>query len=299
MLDVCLLGHGGMMPLPERPLSAVAFRVGSETVLFDCGEGTQVNWRKSDFNIRQLGTILLSHLHADHIAGLPGILFQIAFSDRSEPVTIVGPERTTEVVQHLLAIVGRLPFELRVAETTGGQSFEISEDLKITTLDLVHRVACLGYRIDIPRAPRFDSERARELGVPMDDWKLLQNGVPVGDFTPEQVTGPPREGIRMSLITDTSWFDGIAPFVAGSELLVCEAMFASDEDEERAHQRGHMTFRQTASIARDGNVDELWMTHFSPMVEFPEQHLEIAASVFPNARIGYPGMKTTIAFPDE
>lgn len=299
MLDVCLLGHGGMMPLPDRPLSAVAFRVGSENVLFDCGEGTQVNWRQSGFNYRQLGTILLSHLHADHIAGLPGIMFQLAFSDRTDPVTIVGPERTAEIVQHLLAIVGRLPFELRIAEVSGGQSFDISEDLKISTLDLVHRIPCLGYRIDIPRDPRFYPEKAQALGVHMEDWKCLQRGESVGDVTPEQVTGPPRQGIRLGLITDTSWFDGIAPFIAGSDLLICEAMFASNDDEERARQRGHMTFRQAASIARDGNAGELWMTHFSPMVEFPEEHLHLATSVFPNARVGFPGMKTTIAFPDE
>jgi ribonuclease Z len=299
VLDVCLLGHGGMMPLPDRPLSAVAFRVGSETILFDCGEGTQVNWRKSQFNYRHLGTLLLSHLHADHIAGLPGVLFQIAYSGRTEPVTIFGPERTAEIVQHLITIVGRLPYELRVAEITGGQEFDLTEDIRISTLQLVHKIPCLGYRIDIPRAPRFDPERAEALGVPMDEWKHLQRGEPVGDVKPEDVLGPPREGITMSLITDTSWFDGIAPFVEGSELLICEAMFGTDDEEQRALERGHMTFRQAATIARDSNSRELWMTHFSPMVEVPEDHLENATAVFSLAQIGYPGLKTTLAFPED
>lgn len=287
------------MPLPNRPLSAVAFRVGSEAVLFDCGEGTQVNWRMSDFSFRQIGTILLSHLHADHVAGLPGVLFQIAFSGRSEPLTIYGPERTAEIVGHLVSIVGWLPYELRVVELEGGQHFNIGESIRVSTLPLVHRATCIGYVIDIPRAPRFDPERARALGVEMEHWKSLQRGESVDQVTPDQVSGPPRRGIRLGLITDTSWFEGIAPFVHGSDLLISEAMFSDDEDAERGRERGHMTFRQAATIARDAQVQELWLTHFSPMVEHPEEHRPRAANVFPATKIGKPGLKKTIAFPEE
>jgi len=299
MIDVCLLGNGGMMPLPDRPLSAVAFRVGSENVLFDCGEGTQVNWRASEFSYPSLGTILISHAHADHIAGLPGILFQLSFSGRTEPVTIYGPQWTLEAVHSLATIVGQLPFELQIVKLEGGETFNIGPDMQVSTLILEHRMPCLGYVIDVPRAPRFNPDRARELGVPMEHWKQLQDGYPVGEVSPEDVTGPPRRGLRLSLITDTRYFDGLVPFVEESDLLVCEAMFAEDEDTERACQRGHMTFAQATRLARDARVSKVWLTHFSPKVEYPEQYLERMRRIFPGVEIGTPGLKTTLAFVDE
>ena len=299
MLEVCLLGTGGMMPLPDRPLSATLFRVGSETVLFDCGEGTQVNWRLSGLGFRPAGTILLSHVHADHVSGLPGILFQVAFSGRTDPVTIYGPRRTTEIVTHLVSIVGYLPFELQVVELEGGESFPVGDEMTVSTHLLQHRMPCLAYVIDVPRAARFDAEKARQLSVPQEHWKALQTGSSVGDITPYMVSGPPRPGLRLGLITDTSYLESIAPFVANSDLLICEAMFADDADEERATERGHLTFRQAATIARDAGVAELWLTHFSPMIEEPESYLEQTRRVFSNTCIGYPGKKQILAFRDE
>lgn len=299
MLDVCLLGSGGMMPLPDRPLSATAFRVGAETVLFDCGEGTQVNWRVSGFSFPATGTIILSHLHADHVAGLPGILFQISFSGRTEPVTIYGPQWTAEIVSNLVSIVGKLPFELRVAELEGGETFKIGNDMSVSTLLLEHRMPSIGYVIDVPRRPRFDPEKARALDVPMTAWKALQRGETVDGVQPETVSGPPRKGIRLGLITDTRYLDSIAPFVSGSDLLVCEAMFGADEDEGRARERGHMTFRQAATIARDAGVGALWLTHFSPRVDDPETYLPQVESIFPDTEVGRSGLRRTISFPNE
>lgn len=299
MIDVCLLGNGGMMPLPGGPLSATLFRVGSQTVLFDCGEGTQVNWRSSDLAYRPTSTILLSHLHADHVAGLPGVLFQIAFSGRTEPLTIYGPERTAEVVSNLLSIVGRLPFELRIGELAGGETFSLNGDMLVSTLRLTHRSPCIGYTVDVPRAPRFNPERATELGVPVEHWKRLQDGETVDGISPDAVCGPTRRGLKLALITDTSDFDELVPFVSGSDLLVCEAMFADNADLERARERGHMTFSQTATLAANANVRRLWLTHFSPRVENPESHAGRVRAIFPETEIGRRGLKTTLAFDEE
>lgn len=299
MMDVCLLGNGGMMPLPNRPLSATLVRVGSETILFDCGEGTQVNWRASGFAYRPTGTILLSHVHADHVAGLPGVFFQIAFSGRTEPVTIYGPQWTPEVVQNLTSIVGRLPFELRVCQLEGGEAFAIGDDLVVRTLALHHRMPCIGYSIDVLRAPRFDPEKAKALDVPLEHWKTLQQGNPVDGISPSDVSGRPRRGLRLSLITDTSYFDDIVPFVRGSDLLIGEAMFADDADAQRAAERGHMTFSQAAKLAGDAEVRELWLTHFSPKIERPENHLPEVQSIFRNTSVGIPGLRTTLSFDDE
>lgn len=287
-----------MMPLPGRPLSACLIRVNGETILWDCGEGTQVNWRASGWAFRSTSTILLSHLHADHVAGLPGILFQIAHAGRTEPVTIYGPPRTHDVVSHLFSIVGRLPFELGVGELSGGEEIELAGGLRATTLHVHHRSHCLAWRLDLPRARRFDPQRARGLGVPIDQWKRLQGGEPVGGIMPSQVLGPPRRGLRVSLVTDTSVFDDLAGFVAGSDLLVCEAMYARDEDAERAQERGHMTARQAGRLAHDGAVHRLWLTHFSPAVENVAD-VEIAARAeYPGATVGTPGLTLTLRYID-
>lgn len=299
MIDLCLLGNGGMMPLPERPLSATLIRSGSETILFDCGENTQVNWRRSGFAYRTISTILLSHLHADHVAGLPGVLFQIAHSGRTEPVNIYGPERTHEIVSHLTAIVGRLPYELLVVEMSGGESIEIPAGFTLSTLALQHRMPCLGYRLDLARAPRFDPERATVLGVPVSGWSRLQGGETVNGVTPGQVLGPPRRGLRVALITDTSVFDGLQPFVSDSDLLICESMYADDADAERARERGHLTARQSARLAAQANVRQLWLTHFSPSVEDLEEITAVALQEFPTAVAGTPGLALTLSFDDE
>lgn len=299
VIDVCMLGNGGMMPLPGRPLSSALLRVGGETILFDAGEGTQVAWRISDFSFRSTSTILLSHAHADHIAGLPGVLFQIAHSTRTEPVTIYGPQWTAEVVQVLLSIVGRLPYELRVVHLEGHELVDLPGGANLTALPLDHRAPCLGYSISLPRLPRFNPEKAQANGVPMELWKTLQRGEETGGFTVEDITDGPRRGVRVSLITDTRFMDELIPFVNASDLLICESMFASDDDTERARERGHLTIRQACRIAREAQVGRLWLTHFSPKIQHPEEHAAFAQSLFPNAEIAYSGLRATVTFPDD
>lgn len=299
MLDVCLLGIGGMMPLPDRPLSAALARVDGETILWDCGEGTQVAWRRSGWPFRPTGTILLSHLHADHVAGLPGILFQIAHSGRTEPLTVYGPARTAEIVSHLVSIVGRVPYELRVCELTDGDTLEWQPNIAITAKRVQHRMECLAYRLDIARAGRFDADKASALGVPQTEWSRLQRGEAFGEVLPEQVLGPPRRGLRLALVTDTSAFDGLIEFVADSDLLVCEAMYADDEAEERAAQRGHMTARQAATIAARASVRQLRLTHLSPSVEDATEVERVAREEFPGAELATPGETMTLVFDPE
>ncbi len=287
-----------MMPLPGRPLSACLLRVNGETILWDCGEGTQVNWRASGWPFRATSAILLSHLHADHVAGLPGILFQIAHAGRTEPVTIYGPPRTHDVVSHLFSIVGRVPFELGVGELSGGEELDLPGGFRAAVLPVEHRSPCLAWRLDLPRAPRFDPERARALGVPVADWSRLQAGEPAGGVDPAQVLGPPRRGLRVSLVTDTATVDDLAGFVAGSDLLVCEAMYARDEDAQRARERGHMTARQAGRLAAGAGVRALWLTHFSPAVEDLAELAVAARAEYPDAVVGEPGLTTSLRFVD-
>lgn len=287
------------MPLPDRPLSAVGIRLGGDAILFDCGEGTQVAWRQSGFSARAIDTILLSHMHADHVTGLPGMLFQIAFADRTDPVTIYAPAGSLEIVTALCSVVGGLPFEVRLVELAADQSIELSESLTLSTIALHHRIPTLGYRLDLSRAPRFDPDRARELNIPIEAWSQLQAGIPAAGFRPEDVTMGPRRGIRLSLIGDTATFPGLADFVVGSDLLVCESTYLDDEDTERARERGHMTMRQALDIAITARADEVWLTHFSPKVSCPANYSVIAKRWHPRARIGQPGMTTTLAYRED
>jgi ribonuclease Z len=297
MIEVCLLGSGGMMPLPDRALSAAAIRIGGEVLLFDCGEGTQVAWRASPFSYRRLGIILISHVHADHVAGLPGVLFQIAFAGREEPVRIIGPEGLQEVVEGLLTVVGGLPYDLHLQALEGGETIPLVKNATLSTLLLQHRRACLGYVIDLPRAPEFLPERARELGVPVEEWSTLQAGQSVGKIQPESVSGPARRGLRLALVTDTATFPKLAAFVSESDLLVCESTYVLDEDEERAAERGHMTLRQAAELAAAAGVQRLWLTHFSPKVEEPLAHTDRARALFPRSEIGRSGLCLELSFP--
>lgn len=299
MLDVCLLGHGGVMPLPERPLSTLLVRFGSDILLFDCGEGTQVNWRASGWSMHDCSTIILTHLHADHVLGLPGLLYALANAGRTDAVTILAPQGSAERLQAFLSIVGRLPFELFLRECAPGEQLPLAADLTLTTCAAVHQMPCLAYRLDITRHPRFDADRARALHVPLEAWSFLQRGEPAAGFTPDQVRGPARRGLRLTFITDSSTTPELAAFAHDSDLLVCEAMYASDDDAHKARQRGHMTARQAAALARDAAARQLWLTHVSPSVEDPEDVARMARAIYPAAIAGTPGLRTLLHFSEE
>ncbi|HEY8448670.1 MAG TPA: ribonuclease Z [Thermomicrobiales bacterium] len=300
MIDLLLLGTGGMMPLPDRWLSALLVRSGGDLVLFDCGEGTQIPWRRFSWGFRRLGAICLSHWHADHVAGLPGLLHTVANAGKVEPLQIFGPPGTARVVAGLREIAPVLPYPVEVQELEGGESFPLPGGLIGHALRVEHSVPCLAYRVERPRAPRFDAERAVAMGIPVQLWRRLQNGESVqwdgGSAEPEQVLGPPRPGVSFGYVTDTRPVLVLTSFLAGVELLVCEGTYGSSDDLPKAIERQHMTFAEAATIARDAGAGELWLTHFSPALENPEAFLAEAASIFPRVTIGYSGLATTLAF---
>ena len=210
MIDVLLLGTGGMMPLPRRWLSSLLIRCRGELILFDCGEGTQIPWRRFGWGFRRLGAICLSHYHADHVAGLPGLLHTLANAGRTEPVTLYGPVGTMQVVAGLRVIAPSLPYHLHVAELAGNEQFDLPSGLRGTVTPGEHGLPTLAYRIDAARARRFLPERAAALGVPLSLWRSLQGGEavrwPGGEAAPDQVLGPPRRGLAIGYVTDTRPF---------------------------------------------------------------------------------------------
>jgi ribonuclease Z len=300
MIEAVLLGTGGMMPLPSRWLSSLLIRVKGQLTLFDCGEGTQVAWRESGWGFRRLGAICISHTHADHIAGLPGLLHAVANSGRTEPLDVFGPGDTIDVVQALRKIAPVLPFEVRVAELQGGECFPLPGGLVGRCEPGEHALPVLAYRVDLVRGRAFRPERARALGVPLGLWSQLQTGGSVswdgGHAAADAVLGPPRPGISIAYVTDTRPVPQLPQFLDGVDLLVCEGTYGSDDDGVKAVRNGHMTFREAATLAQDAHARNLWITHFSPALEDPTEFAANATSVFPRTEIGRDGLTTGLPF---
>lgn len=297
MLDLALVGTGGMLPLPERWLASVLVRYGSRLVLFDCGEGTQISLRQLGWGIKDIDLILISHVHGDHISGLPGVLLSQGHSGRTQPVRIVGPPGVTYVVERLRVVAPYLPFEVQCIELESAAEVQLDQ-LRVTFTAGVHHVPCLAYRLDLPRAPRFLPERARALRVPVEDWKRLQRGERVGDVEPNDVLGPPRAGQAIGLVTDTRPTPNIAQLLNGVDVLVCEAAYGDDADQPRAVERTHMTFREAAQLAKDADAKQLVLTHFSPAVRDPDAYTTNATQVFENTLVGRDHLTLSLRFTD-
>ncbi len=302
-IDAVLLGTGGMMPLPGRWLSSLLIRSGGEVVLFDCGEGTQIAWRSAGWSFRRLGAICLSHYHADHVAGLPGLLHAVANAGRVEPLAIFGPTGTRRIVAALRSIAPVLPYAVEVTELEDGDRLVLPGGLEGRVAAGEHGLACIAFRVDLRRGRQFLPDRARELGVPQRLWRRLQEGEDVewdgGAASPDDVLGPPRPGASLAYVTDTRPVPALGPLVAGVDLLVCEGTYGDSADAAKAAERGHMTFAEAAGLATAGAVGQLWLTHFSPAVAEPDDFLPNATAVFPGTTIGRSGLATTLAFPDE
>lgn len=302
MIDVCLLGTCGMMPMPGRWLSAALVRCGPNLVLIDCGEGTQVPWKMLGWGFRQLGAICLTHMHADHVAGLPGVLFMVAHAGRTEPLDIYGPVGTTYVIDGLRRIAADLPFPIQIHELKHGAHFMLPSELHASCCAAAHGIPCLAYRMELKRKPVFLPEQAQALGLPVQLWRNLQHGENVeynGQiFRPEQVLGEARRGLSLAMITDTRPTEQLSAFARDVDLLICESMYDNPEDLPQAKANAHMLATESAGIAQKAGAHQLVLTHFSPKITDTREAEKAARSVFANARAARDGMVVTLAYPD-
>ena len=300
MLDVCLLGTGGMTPLPKRWLASLLVRYQGSLLLVDCGEGTQISLKSVGWGFKDISTVLLTHLHADHVAGLPGMLLTVGNSGRRDWVVIYGPVGVPRLADAIGVMAPQLPFPVEWRELAGGEQME-TQGLEVSALLADHGVPCLAYCVEVPRGRRFNPARAAELGLPVQLWGRLQAGEPVEwggrRVEPTEVLGEERRGIKLCYVTDTRPTPELPIFVGGADLLVCEGMYGAAEDLPKAVGNKHMIFSEAAELARAGGVRELWLTHYSPSISNPEDWLGEATRIFPRTRAGQDRMTTTLRFP--
>ena len=217
MLDVCLLGTGGMMPLPYRWLTSLMVRYNGSSLLIDCGEGTQIAIKEKGWSFKPIDVICFTHYHGDHISGLPGLLLTM----------------------------------------------------------------------EIDRAGKFDVERAKASNIPQEYWGLLQKGETIETkrhvYTPNMVLGPARKGIKLTYTTDTRPTESIKQNAKHSDLFICEGMYGEKDKQKKAKEYKHMTFYEAAQLAKEAEVKEMWLTHYSPSLTKPEEYMDDVKAIFPNS----------------
>ena len=296
------------MPLPRRHLTSVLLRREGDLLLFDCGEATQVSLKRLNLRWKNITTIFISHTHADHVTGLPGMLMLSSQVDRTEPLYIIGPPKIKEFVETSIKVLDMyINYEIIVREITEPGVVMQGENFKVEAFQLDHTKPCFGYKLtEDPRPGIFHPEKAKELGVPMGSmWSDLQHGQTVTlaggrSVTPDMVLGEPRKGRKFSFVTDTLALPSISAEVKDSDLFICEGMF-EDELADSAHEKKHMTAVEAAGLAKAaGGVKQMGLIHYSP--RYTDKELSIlldqAQQVFPDTFLTRDGQTILLKYED-
>ena len=304
MLDICLLGTGGMMPMPSRFLTAMLARLNGRLLLVDCGEGTQVTMKMLGWGFKAIDVICITHFHADHISGLPGLLLTIGNAGRTEPLTMIGPQGLAYVVEGLRRIASELPFPIEYIELDKNTESPIQAgEFSISFCPADHMVKCYAYRLDLKRRGKFDIKKAEKLGLPKKLWGVVQKQGSVEyegkTYTADMVLGESRKGISVAYCTDSRPTAKLQEFAKGVQLFICEGMYGDDEKKPKAKENKHMLFSEAARMAKNAGAEKLWLTHFSPSLNEPEEYLEAAKAIFPETELGEERKQMTVYFPKE
>jgi len=291
-LEAFILGCGGMMPLPNRHLTSVLLRREGELFLFDCGEGTQVSLRRLNLRWKKISVIFISHTHADHVTGIPGLLMLSSQVDRDDPLYIIGPPKIAEYVEASRRILDMyINYEIIVKEITSPGIVYKGEGFHVRSFPLSHTKPCYGYTLEEDMRPGiFHPQKAESLNIPMGKlWGKLQKGETIQtldgkEVSPKDVMGPPRHGRKFSFVTDSLALPEISTHVMGSDLFICEGMFEGALMQD-AHSKKHMTAPEAAKIAaQSSGVKKLALIHYSPRYTEYElkQLLKEAQDIFPD-----------------
>ncbi|MBQ9989788.1 MAG: ribonuclease Z [Lachnospiraceae bacterium] len=303
MLDICLLGTGGMMPLPYRWLTSLMARYNGQSILIDCGEGTQIAMKEKGWSPKPIDIMCFTHFHADHISGLPGMLLTMGNAERTEPLLMIGPKGLTRVVSALRVIAPELPFEIQCMELSDKEEVIPFDGFQIEAFKVNHNVPCYGYSITVHRAGKFDPVKAAALGLEKRYWGRLQKGETLElegkTYTPDMVMGETRKGIKVCYCTDTRPVESIVRHARGADLFICEGMYGEPEKKAKAREYKHMTFYEAAELARQAEPEALWLTHYSPSLTRPEEYMGKVREIFPAAVAARDGMTTTLKFEED
>ncbi|MBE5869413.1 MAG: ribonuclease Z [Lachnospiraceae bacterium] len=303
MLDVCLLGTGGMMPLPYRWLTSLMMRYNGHGILIDCGEGTQIAMKEKGWSPKPIDIMCFTHYHADHISGLPGMLLTMGNAERTEPLLLIGPKGLQRVVSALRVIAPELPFEIEYLELTENSQVISFPDFKLEAFRVNHNVVCYGYNMIIDRVGKFQVEKALELGLEKRFWNRLQKGETVEvegrTYTPDMVLGAPRKGLKVTYTTDSRPTESIVNHAMNADLFICEGMYGEPDKEEKAKEYKHMTFYEAAHLARKAQARELWLTHYSPSLPRPEDYMRAVKKIFSNAVAAEDGRTVELKFEED
>lgn len=303
MLDVCLLGTGGMMPLPHRWLTSLMVRYNGKSILIDCGEGTQIAMKEKGWSPKPIDIICFTHYHADHISGLPGMLLTMGNAERTEPLLLVGPKGLTRVVSALRVIAPELPFEIECMELTEPEQRIDLDGFRIEAFRVNHNVICYGYSIVIDRIGKFQLEKAMGLNIDRRYWNRLQKGecveVEGQTYTSDMVLGGARKGLKVTYCTDTRPTESIVRNAVGADLFICEGMYGEPDKKEKAKEYKHMTFYEAAELAKEADVGQMWLTHYSPSLVRAEEFMDAVRKIFPRAVAGKDGKTIELMFEED
>lgn len=303
MLDVCLLGTSGMMPLPKRALTALMMRFNGSSMLIDCGEGTQLAIKQHGWSFNPIDVICFTHYHADHISGLPGLLLTMGNADRKEPLVMIGPKGLQRVVNALRVIAPELPFPIEFREITEAEETFYIKGYKITAFKVLHNITCYGYNVEIERQGKFSPERAEAANIPKMYWSKLQKGDIIESegnvYTPDMVLGEARKGIKLTYCTDSRPLPVIAEKAKDADLFICEGMYGEKGKETKAKEYKHMTFYEAAALGKEANPKEMWLTHYSPSLVNPEEFMKDTRAIFERVYAGKDGKSVTLKFEED
>jgi len=304
MIDVCLLGTGGMMPLPNRLLTSLYVRYNGKCILIDSGEATQIALKKKGLSSKPIDIICFTHYHADHISGLPGLLLTMGNAERTEPLLMVGPKGLERVVNSLRVIAPELPFEIKFKEITESEmSFEPEgmPGFTVTAFKVNHNITCYGYSMNLRRQGKFNVDAAMAAGIERKYWNALQKGETIEleggiVYTPDMVLGGERKGIKLTYVTDTRPTESIVNNAKDSDLFICEGMYGEPDKLAKAKEHKHMTFYEAARLAGRAGVKEMWLTHYSPSLVNPQEFLGDTRKIFANTVAAKDGRSLTLRF---
>ena len=300
MLDICLLGTGGMMPLPYRWLTSMMARYNGQSILIDCGEGTQIAMKEKGWSPKPIDVICFTHFHADHISGLPGMLLTMGNAERTEPLLLVGPKGLAKVVASLRIIAPELPFAIDCLELSESEHIIHFDGFRIEAFKVNHNVPCYGYSIAIDRIGKFQVDRAVALGIEKKYWNRLQRGETIETenmtLVPEMVLGEARKGLKVTYCTDTRPTESIVRHAENADLFICEGMYGEPDKLAKARENKHMTFYEAAELAKRAEVRRLWLTHYSPSLNRPDECLPAVRKIFGEAETCRDGKTIELVF---